>query len=136
MKILWSLILLALMIPAFANAGETNILFYQSNIKGIPGLVGDQVSKDYYIKESLKRIDNKNPNLLQVKIYGTTTSPEGTTTYRYTEQINCTTRKFTMVQYWSSGYGNDDGTMVNGKWKSVDDYDGFPQLMDKICQKK
>ncbi|TKB25991.1 hypothetical protein FCL47_12970 [Desulfopila sp. IMCC35006] len=123
------------MIPTFAYAGETKILFYQSKLKGIPGLVGDQTSKDYYIKESLKKIDN-NPNLLQIKIYATTTSPEGTTTYRYTEQINCTTRKFTMIQYWSSGYGNDNGTMVDGEWKPVDDYDGFPQLMEKICKEK
>lgn len=130
MKRLLLLILLALMIPAFANAEETKILYYQSKIPG------PQISKDYYIQESLKRVDPKNPNLLQVKSYTTVTSPEGKTTYRVTYQINCKTRKSTMVKYWSSGFGNDNGLAVDGKWTSVDDFAETAALTEKICPKK
>jgi hypothetical protein len=86
-KKLWLLILSALMIPAFANAGETKIMYYQSKIPG------PQITKDYYIKESLKRENPKNPNILQVKRISIVTSPEGTTTYRMTTRINCETRQ-------------------------------------------
>ena len=130
MKRLWLLIFPALMIPAFANAGETKISYHYSEIPG------PQISKDYYIKESLKRVDPKNPNLLQVKSYSTVTSPEGKTTYRVTYQINCQTRKYTMVNYWSSGFGNDNGLMVDGKWTSVDEFPETAALMRIICQKK
>lgn len=52
--------LLMLMAPTFANAGETKVLYYHHKLKSFP-----QVTKGYYIKESLKRFDSKNPNLLQ-----------------------------------------------------------------------
>ena len=130
MKRLWLLILCALLIPAFANAGGTKILYHHSEIPG------PQISKDYYIKESLKKVDPKNPNLLQVKSYSTVTSPEGTTIYRVTYQINCKTRKSTMVEYWSSGFGKDNGLMVDGQWISVDDYEDAKALTKKICPKK
>lgn len=134
MKKLCLFILCTILSPTFVCASETNILYYQSKIPGLFG--GSQISKDHYIKESLKRVDIKNPNLLEVKIYSTVSSSEGTTTYRYTEQINCVTREYTITQHWSSGVGNDDGTIVNGKWQSVDGYVGFPELMKKICPKK
>jgi hypothetical protein len=130
MRRLLLLILPVLMIPAFANAEETIILYHQSKIPG------PQISKDYYIQESLKRVDPKNPNLLQVKSYTTVTSPEGKTTYRVTYQINCKARKSTMVKYWSSGFGNDNGLMVDGKWTSVDDFAETAALTKKICTKK
>ena len=127
MKRLWLLILSVLMIPASVYAEETKILYHQSNI------AGPQISKDYYIEESLKKIDPKNPNLLQVKTYTTVTSPVGTTTYRVTQQINCATRKYTIVAHWSSGFGYDDGLMVDGKWNSVADYVEASALTKVIC---
>lgn len=130
MKTLWLLILTVLLIPVFAQAGETNILYRQTTIPG------PQITKDYYIKESLKRVDSKNPNILQVKTYTTVTSPEGTTRYRMTSQFNCATQTTTIVAYWSSGYGNDNGTMVNGKWRNVTDFDDAVVLAQKICPKK
>lgn len=130
MKRLCLLILPVLLIPAFAIAGETNILYHQYKIPG------PQISRSYYIKESLKRVDPKNPKLLQVKTYSTVTSPEGKTIYRTTYQINCETRKLTMVKHWSSGFGNDNGLMVDGKWTSVDDFQDSAALTKKICPKK
>jgi hypothetical protein len=130
MKILWLLILTVLMIPIIANAGETKILYHQ---KKIPG---PQITKDYYVKESVKRVDPKNPNILQVKTYTTVTSPEGTTKYRMTSQFNCATQTTTIVAYWSSGYGNDNGTMVNGKWRNIADFSDAVVLSQKICRKK
>ena len=62
MKRLWLLILMALMIPAFANAKETMILYDQYQIPAI-FYGGQQISKSYYIKESLTRVDPKNPGL-------------------------------------------------------------------------
>jgi len=129
MKRLWFLILAALIIPASVNAGETKILYHQSKI------AGPQVYKDYYIKESVKRVKPKNPSLLQVKIYSTVTSPEGTTKYRQTLHINCTALTFTIAAYWSSGYGYDKGLMVDGEWRSVADYADILALTKKICKK-
>ena len=65
MKRLSLLILTVLMVPTIANAGETGILFYINRIE----LGGTQITKGYYIKESLKRVDPKNPKLLQVQTY-------------------------------------------------------------------
>jgi hypothetical protein len=124
MKKLQYVALLIVLLPTLSFAKETNMLYYQSKIPGMFG--GNQISKDYYIKESLQRVESKNPNLLQVKIYSTVASPEGKTTYRYVEQINCIAREYTITQYWSSGFGNDDGTVVDGKWRSIDGYDGQP----------
>lgn len=130
MKRLWVLILITLMVPVVAYSEETKILYHQSKIPG------PQISKDYYIKESLKRVNPKNPNLLQVRSYSTVTSPEGKTTYRVTYQINCQTRKYTMVNYWSSGFGNDSGLMVDGQWSSVNEFPETAALTRKICPKK
>ena len=131
MKKLWLLILTVLLIPAFANAGETKIMYYQSKIPG------PQITKDYYIKESLKKEDQKNPNLLQVKVVSIVKSPEGTTTYRMTNKINCETRQFAMIDYWSTGTtAAQQRVMADGKWRSFDDYDDTPSLAKKICPKK
>lgn len=131
MKRLWLLILSALMIPAFANAGETKIMYYQSKIPG------PQITKDYYIKESLKRENPKNPNLLQVKRISIVTSPEGTTTYRMTTRINCETRQSAMIAYWSTGSTEaQQRAMADGRWRSFDDFDDTPLLAKKICPKK
>ena len=129
MKRLWLLILAVLIIPVSVNAKETKILYHQSEI------AGPQISKDYYIKESFKSVDPKNPNLLQVKTYSKVTSPEGTTTYRQTLQINCAALTFTIVAYWSSGFGYDNGIMVDGEWMSVADYEDTLALTKKICPK-
>jgi hypothetical protein len=37
---------------------------------------------------------------------------------------------------WSSGFGNDNGLMVDGKWTAVDEFPETAALMRKICQKK
>ena len=70
-----------------------NVLYRQTKIPG------PQTTKDYYVKESLKRVDPKNPNILQVKTYTTVTSPEGTTKYRMTSQFNCAAQTTTIVAY-------------------------------------
>jgi len=49
MKRALPLILSALLIPAITNAGETKILYYQHKIPG------PQITKDYYIKESINK---------------------------------------------------------------------------------
>ncbi len=130
MKSLWFLVLFALIIPASVNAEGTKILYHRSEI------AGPQISKAYYIKESLKRVNPENPNLLQVKTYSTVTSPEGTTKYRQTLHIKCATLIFTITAHWSSGIGYDNGLMVDGKWSSVADYEDTFTLTKKICQKQ
>jgi len=134
MKRLWLLILMALMIPAFANAKETMILYDQYQIPFFGG--GQQISKSYYIKESLTRVDPKNPNLLQVKTYTKVTNREGIIEYRITFQINCETQKHTIVRHWSTGFGEDTGLMVDGEWSPVSDYKDMVVLMNLICPKK
>ena len=130
MKSLWFLVLFALIIPASVNSEETKLLYHRSEI------AGPQISKAYYIKESLKRVNPKNSNLLQVKTYSTVTSPEGTTKYRQTLHINCAALTFTIAAYWSSGFGYDNGLMVDGEWSSVADYEGILVLTKKICSKQ
>jgi len=130
MQLRWLILLTALTIPTIAAAGETNVLYRQTKIPG------PQTTKDYYVKESLKRVAPKNPNILQVKTYTTVTSPEGTTKYRMTSQFNCEAQTTTIVAYWSSGHGNDNGTMVDGKWRNVADFDDAKVLAKKICPKK
>ena len=135
MKRLWLLILLALMIPAFANAEETMILYDQFQIPST-FYGGQQISKSYYIKESLIRVDPKNPNLLQVKTYRKVTDRAGIIEYRSTFQINCESQKYTIVRHWSTGFGEDTGLMVDGKWSPVSDYEDMVVLMKLICPKK
>ena len=118
------------LIPIAANAGETSILYYQNKIPG------PQISKDYYIKESVKRVDPKNKTLLQVRTHSTVKSPEGTTKYTSTLQIDCKAKKFTTIKAWSSGFGEDNGLIVNGKWENLADWDGPVPLAKKICPKK
>jgi len=131
MKILWLLILPALLLPTFANAGETTIMYYQSKIPG------PQISKDYYVKESLKKEDPKNPNILKVKLVSVVKSPEGTTIYRMTNRINCETRQFAIIEYWSTGTtAEQQREMADGKWRPIDDFDNAPSLAKKICPKK
>lgn len=93
MKLRWLITLTALMIPVIVTAGETSVLYRQTKIPG------PQTTKDYYVKESLKRVDTKNPNILQVKTHTTVTSPEGTTKYRMTSQFNCAAQTTTIVAY-------------------------------------
>ena len=123
------------MIPALANAEDTLILYDQYQIPSI-FYGGQQISKSYYIKESLTRVDQKNPDLLKVKSYTKVTSRGGITEYRVTYQINCKTEKYTMVRHWSTGYGEDNGLMVDGKWSSISDYDELVKLMKLICPNK
>ena len=135
MKRLWLLILLALTIPAFANAEETMILYDQFQIPSI-FYGGQQISKSYYIKESLTRVDPKNPNLLQVKTYRKVIDRAGIIEYRVTFQINCESQKCTIVRHWSTGFGEDTGLMVDGKWSPVSDYEDMVVLMKLICPKR
>jgi len=134
MKRLWLIILMVLIIPIFANAKETMILYDQYKTPFFGG--GQQISKSYYIKESLTRVDSKNPNLLQVKAYEKVTNKEGIIEYRVTYQLNCKTQKYTIVRHWSTGLGEDTGLMVDGKWYPVSDYNEMVKLMKLICPKK
>src|SRR4030042_2539505 len=130
MKRLCLLILLALMMPAFANAKETMILYDQFQIPSSYG--GQQISKSYYIKESLTRVDPKNPNLLQVKTYRKVTNREGIIEYRVTFQINCENRRYTIFRHWSTGFGEETGLMVDGTWSPVSDYEDMVALIKLI----
>jgi len=131
MKRLWMLFLPMSLFPAFANAGETKILYYQHKIPG------PQITKDYYIKESLKKDNPKNPNLLQIKTISIVKSPEGTTTYRMTNRINCETRQLAIIDYWSTGTtAAQQRAMADGQWRPIDDFDDSPHLAKKICPKK
>ena len=133
MKRLWLLVMMALMIPALASANETMVLYNQEKIPFFGG--GQQIHKSYYIKESLKRVDPQNPNLLQVKTYEKVTNREGITEYRITFQINCDTHKFTIVRHWSTGFGEDRGLMVDGKWYPVSEYADMVALVNLFCPK-
>jgi len=116
--------------PAIARAAETKILYHQSKIPG------PQTTKDYYIKESLKREDPKNPNLLQVKTVSIVKSPEGTTIYRMTSRINCETRQSAIIKYWSTGTTAErQRAMANGEWRPIDNFTDGPPLAKKICPK-
>ena len=134
MKRLCLFILMVLMIPALVNAKETMILYDQYQTPCFGG--GQQISKSYYIKGSLK-VDPKNTNLLQVKTYTKVTSPEGIIEYLITYQINCATQKYTTTSYWSTGYGfSISDLMVDGKWCPVLDFEEMVVLMNLICQEK
>ncbi len=135
MKRLWLLICLALLMPALANAEDTLVLYNQYEIPS-SFYGGQQIGKDYYIKESLKRVKQKNPYLLKVKTYTKVTNRGGSTEYRITYHFNCKTEKYTMVRHWSTGYGDDKGLMVDGKWHSISDYEELVKLMKEVCPNK
>lgn len=126
---------LALMSPALVSAEDTMIIYDQYKIPSA-FYGGHQISKSYYIKESLQKVDSSKPNLLQVKTYRKVTDGGGTTEYRVTFQINCKSQKYTMVRHWSTGYGEDKGFMVDGKWYPISKYDDMVVLMHKICPTK
>jgi hypothetical protein len=125
-KKLHLIILFLLTFPALADAAETKILFYQYKIPG------PQISKDYYIKESLKKVDPANPRVLQVRTYSRVTSPEGTTEYRTTYQINCQTMELLIIKNWSTGFGEED--VSDRKWTPVSEYKSSSALANKICK--
>jgi len=130
-KRLLILFLPTLLFPAVANAGETKILYYQYKIPG------PQITKDYYIKESLKKDNPKNPNLFQIKTISIVKSPEGTTTYRMKNMINCETRQLAIIDYWSTGTtAAQQRAMADGQWRPIDDFDDSPHLAKKICPQK
>ncbi len=135
MKRLILFIWLALMMPTLVNAEDTMIIYDQYKIPSAY-YGGDQISKSYYIKESLNKVDSSNPNLLQVKTYRKVTAGGGSTEYRVTFQINCKSQKYTTVRHWSTGFGEDRGLMVDGKWYPISDYDDMVVLMNKICLNK
>lgn len=126
MKKLYLIIFFLLTFPVLANAGETKILFYQYKIPG------PQISKDYYIKESLKKIDPTNPRILHVRTYSRVTSPEGTTEYRTTYRINCQTMELLIIKNWSTGFGEED--VSDRKWTPVSEYKSSSALANKICR--
>jgi hypothetical protein len=100
-------------------------LFYQYKIPG------PQISKDYYIKESLKKVDPTNPRILQVRTYSRVTSPEGTTEYRTTYRINCQTMELLIIKNWSTGFGEED--VSDRKWTPVSECKSSSALANKIC---
>ncbi|MEI6223019.1 MAG: hypothetical protein WCP97_09750 [bacterium] len=69
--ILWVFFFFGIMIPVIVNAKETKILYDNYSIPSTL-MGGKQVSKSYYIKESVKKLDKNNPNILEVKVYSTT----------------------------------------------------------------
>jgi hypothetical protein len=130
MKRIWLAVLTGIIFPVLTHADETNILYHELKI------AGPQIYKDYYVKESIKKPNPGNPDILQIDTHSTVTSPEGMTIYRDTYHINCNTRKFTTVKHWSSGFGYDNGSIVNGKWSDVSDYEEILALTNAICPVK
>ena len=127
MKALCSILFVILVAPILVNAEDGKVLYYKSEI------AGPQITKAYYTQKSIKKVDPKNPRLFQVDTQTLVKSPEGKSEYRVTYQINCNEKKITRVKFWSSGFGYDNGLMVNGKWDSVTDYEDASALAQKIC---
>ena len=113
---------------------ETMVLYDQYNIKSWYG--GRQVSKSYFIKESISKVDAKNPNIRQVKTYTKVTDESGTTEYKSTLHINCATKQYTFVRHWSTGFGEDKGLFVDGKWSPVSEYADMEALFKQVCPVK
>ena len=113
---------------------ETMVLYDQFNIKSSYG--GRQVSKSYFIKESISKVDAKNPNIRQVKTYRKVTDESGATEYKSTFHINCATKQYTFVRHWSTGFGEDKGLFVDGKWSLVSEYADMEALFKQVCSVK
>lgn len=113
---------------------ETMVLYDQFNIKSSYG--GRQVSKSYFIKESISKVDAKNPNIRQVKTYRKVTDESGATEYKSTFHINCATKQYTFVRHWSTGFGEDKGLFVDGKWSPVSEYADMEALFKQVCSVK
>lgn len=129
MKKILPIILLTMSFSTFVSAAETKILYHESKIPG------PQTTKDYYIKESLRKENPMNPSLLQVKTVSVVNSPEGTTVYKMTSRINCATRQSAIIKYWSTGTTPErQRAMADGVWRPVDDFTDGPPLLKKICR--
>lgn len=130
-KIFLIIIFLLPLLPTTMSAKETMVLFDKFNIKSWYG--GRQISKSYFIKESVQKVDPKNPNIRQVKIYRKVTDESGATEYKYTILINCSTKIYTFIKYWSTGFGEDRGLFVDGKWSSYSDSPDMKELAQRVC---
>jgi len=133
--ILWVFFFFGIMIPVIVNAKETKILYDNYSIPSTL-MGGKQVSKSYYIKESVKKLDKNNPNILEVKVYRTVISRIGKTEYYVTFHINSSMRQYKIVRHWSTGFGEDTGDMVNGTWRDINDSEDMPVLMRLITPNK
>lgn len=133
MRILW-LFFLLVFLPSYSSAKETMVLYDQYDIKSSYG--GSQVSKSYFIKESIAPVNKNNPDILQVKTYRKVTSELGKTEYKSTFHINCKTNKFTFARHWSTGSGEDRGLFVDGKWSPVSEYEEMVALTEQVCSMK
>ena len=116
---------------AQAKKNETLILYDQSIIKKST-YDSEQVSKIYYIKESVKTIDSRNPYLLEVKTYRTVTDESGITEYRATYHINCKMHQYKTIRYWSSGFGEGDKTTIDKQWIPTSKFNEMEVLLNLI----
>jgi hypothetical protein len=114
-----------------AKQNETLILYDQYTIKKST-YGSEQVSKIYYIKESVKTIDSRSPYLLEVKTYRTVTDKSGITEYRVTYHINCKTHQYKTIRHWSSGFGEGDETTIDKQWISTSKFNEMEVLLNLI----
>lgn len=124
-------IFLFMLMPSYLCAKETIVLYDKINIPSWSG--GRQISKSYYFKESVRIVDIKKPSIRQVKTYRKVTDESGSTEYKCTYLINCATKKYTCLKYWSTGFGEDNGLFVDGKWYSVSEYIDMKELAKQVC---
>jgi len=109
----------------------TMVLYDQYNIQSAFG--GRQISKSYYYKDSIKNINSDNQDIWEVKTYRKVTDEGGATIYLNTFHINCKTQKCTITRQWTTGFGEDKGLMVDGKWFPVSDFPDMSRLANIVC---
>lgn len=108
-----------------AVATETKIFFDKYEIPG-------QVSRNYYIKESVKTVDNEEKHIIQVNTYRTVISNDGTTTYKSKFRLDCKNKKYALIELWSSGFGYNK-SFIDGKWRDSSEYPDTQALTKAIC---
>lgn len=113
---------------------ETMVLYDQFNIESSYG--GRQISKTYFIKESILKVDEGDSDIRQVKTYRKVTDESGSTEYKSTFHVNCDTSQYTFTRHWSTGFGEDRGLFVDGQWSSVSEYAEMKELSDQVCVDK
>jgi hypothetical protein len=119
--------LLFILISCSPIATETNILFDKYEIP-------DQVSKDYYIKDSVSKVSKETPHIFKVDTYRTVTSHDGSTIYKSKFHIDCRNAQYLVIEMWSSGFGYDK-SLVDGKWRPSSEWPDTKALTKAICSK-
>lgn len=97
---------------------------------------GRQISKCYYYEDSIKNIILDNQPILEVKTYRKVTDEGGATIYLNTFHINCETQMCTIARHWTTGFGEDKGLMVDGKWIPVSRFPDMARLAGIVCSNK